>query len=76
MSHIFPVFLCVFSKPFFGSSNVKLYMMCSCGIKYILFTSAVIKVPAVAGQGPSKKAAKQQAAEAALKILNIDSESG
>ncbi|PWA31363.1 hypothetical protein CCH79_00002795, partial [Gambusia affinis] len=28
------------------------------------------------GQGPSKKAAKQQAAEAALKILNIDSESG
>ncbi|KAM4730973.1 interferon-inducible double-stranded RNA-dependent protein kinase activator A homolog isoform 2-T5 [Anableps anableps] len=28
------------------------------------------------GQGSSKKAAKQQAAEAALKILNIDSESG
>ncbi|KAK5613831.1 hypothetical protein CRENBAI_015711 [Crenichthys baileyi] len=28
------------------------------------------------GQGPSKKAAKQQAAEAALKTLNIDSDSG
>ncbi|XP_035995229.1 interferon-inducible double-stranded RNA-dependent protein kinase activator A homolog [Fundulus heteroclitus] len=28
------------------------------------------------GQGPSKKVAKQQAAEAALKALNIDSESG